>query len=307
MKTEMFQKPIWTKKGKYLVTSELFLDVIFTSNCNCNCSFCISKTKEYAREEFQSWREGLEKAFSSFLIRNVIILGGEATIDPLFWEKLECLEKVVDRSKTDHIILTTNGIALRKEGFLDRICSSAIDSVNLSYMHYDKLVNDTIFSNKTLSRDEIKHVFQSLRKAGKTLRLNTNIYKGNLDTVDEMESFVRYFIGCCDTIKFSPLMATDMFDTVDSVTRYTKSVSIPDDDIRIIYDAFAQRHKKNREAHNVLGFVDYCELDVFDQNVLLKYAQVEDKYNRDTVIPTLKLYPNGTLSNEWDFKKNIEV
>lgn len=157
------------------------------------------------------------------------------------------------------------------------------------------------------ARDEIKYVFQSLRKAGKTLRLNTNIYKGNLDTVDEMESFVRYFIGCCDTIKFSPLMATDMFDTVDSVTRYTKSVSIPDDDIRIIYDVFAQRHKKNREAHNVLGFVDYCELDVFNQNVLLKYAQVEDKYNRDTVIPTLKLYPNGTLSNEWDFKKNIEV
>ena len=65
--------------------------------------------------------------------------------------KLNCLENVVDRSKTDHIILTTNGIALRKEGFLDRICSSAIDSVNLSYMHYDKSVNDTIFSNKTLS------------------------------------------------------------------------------------------------------------------------------------------------------------
>ena len=91
MKTEMFQKPIWTKKGKYLATSELFLNVIFTSNCNCNCSFCISKTKEYAREEFQSWREGLEKAFSSFLIRNVIILGGEATIDPLFLGKVRML------------------------------------------------------------------------------------------------------------------------------------------------------------------------------------------------------------------------
>ena len=40
------------------------------------------------------------------------------------------------------------------------------------------------------------------------------------------------------------------------------------------------------------------------QRVILKYAQVEDKYDRDRVIPTLKLYPNGCLSNEWSYQKD---
>ena len=58
---------------------------------------------------------------------------------------------------------------------------------------------------------------------------------------------------------------------------------------------------------NVLGFVQYAELSVDGQRVILKYAQVEDKYDRDRVIPTLKLYPNGCLSNEWSYQKDIRA
>ena len=32
---------------------------------------------------------------------------------------------------------------------------------------------------------------------------------------------------------------------------------------------------------------------------------MEDTYNLDKDIPTLKLYSNGNLSNEWDYNKNI--
>jgi len=301
----MFQDPIWTHKGKYLVTSELFLDLIFTSRCNCNCAFCIAKTKEYAKENYLVWKEKLKETLTEFDVRNVIILGGEATVDPLFWEKIEHLEECVDRRKTEHIILTTNGIALREEAFLQKLCVSQIDSVNLSYMHYDKSVNDSIFAGDTLTREEIQRIYRSLKEAGKTLRINTNVYRGNLDDIYEMENFVKYFAGCCDTIKFSPLMKTDMFHTLDSITEYTRTVSIPDELIQELYDSFVANHKLIRTANNVLGFVDYCELDVYGQNVLLKYAQVEDKYDRDFMIPTLKLYPNGNLSNEWDFRKNI--
>lgn len=28
-------------------------------------------------------------------------------------------------------------------------------------------------------------------------------------------------------------------------------------------------------------------------------------YDLDSVIPTLELYPNGYLSNEWNYQKNI--
>ena len=51
--------------------------------------------------------------------------------------------------------------------------------------------------------------------------------------------------------------------------------------------------------------MDYAETEVVGQRVILKYAQVEDKYDRDRDIPTLKIYPNGCLSNEWNFQKDI--
>lgn len=120
-----------------------------------------------------------------------------------------------------------------------------------------------------------------------------------------MESFVSAFPGCCDAVKFTPLMRTDMFDTVDEVTRFTREAAIPEDEIASLWDAFAARHRLIRRARGVLGFVDYAEVDAMGQRVILKYAQVEDKYDRSRVIPTLKLYPNGCLSNEWSFTRDI--
>ena len=40
-------------------------------------------------------------------------------------------------------------------------------------------------------------------------------------------------------------------------------------------------------------------------SAILKYGQVEDQYDRDRMIPTLKLYPNGNLSNAWDHADDI--
>lgn len=305
MDSELLQKPFWKQKGNYCVSSELFLDLIFTSACNARCPFCIARTEEHGAEDFPRWKRTLARTLEEFDVRSIILLGGEATIDPRFWEKLAYLAELTAHRDTGPLILTTNGIALREERFLERLCASQIDSVNISYMHHRKTVNDAIFGLDTLRKEEVAQVYHRLRDAGKTMRLNANVYRGNLDTVTQMEDFVRYFSGCCDTIKFSPLIATDMFHTVESVTRYTRAVAIPDAQIRILYDAFAAEHTCLQRAQNILGFVDYCSLSVYGQHVILKYAQVEDKYDRDRVIPTLKLYPNGNVSNEWDHKKTI--
>jgi len=97
----------------------------------------------------------------------------------------------------------------------------------------------------------------------------------------------------------------DMFDTVDEVTEYTNCVSLKTEDIRNLYDDFAKLHSTISKNSGVFGLIPYRELNVSGQNVILKYMQVEDTYDLDTVIPSLKLYPNGNLANEWNFKKNI--
>ena len=81
-------------------------------------------------------------AFRLFDIRNVIILGGEATVDPDFWDKLRVITRVMEGKNTDHLILTTNGNRLGDPAFADKVAASRIDAVNLSRMHYDQAEND---------------------------------------------------------------------------------------------------------------------------------------------------------------------
>lgn len=305
--SEMTQSPVWRQIGPYTVSSELFMDVIFTEACNCSCPYCIARTQGHASPDPQSWEAALEDAFRIFPIRSLVLLGGEATVDPHFREKLERLSEYVRRYPVEQMILTTNGIRLAQPEFLEIILDSEITAVNLSRMHYDQAVNDASFGRETPTKAQIRGIGEQLRARGKTLRLNANVWRGNLDTPEQMERFVTEFSGCCDAIKFSPLMDTQMFGTVPSVREFTKRHAISDREIRTIYDSFAGRHTVLRVNSNVLGFVRYGELSVGGQRVILKYAQVEDKYDRDRVIPTLKLYPNGCLSNEWSYQKDIRA
>jgi len=305
MATEMIQNVNYSKLGNFLVSNEIFLDLVFTEKCNFKCKYCIANTKCFAIANFERWKQNLKRTFDIFDIKNIIILGGEATIDPLFFEKLDILKEVIKGKGVDNIILTTNGSMLRSQKFLEKLVKSCVTSINLSYMNYRKDLNDKIMVGNTLTKEEVKNVFETLKQHGMTMRINTNVFLHNNDTIQEMTEFVGFFKGCCDTIKFSPLMPTDMFDTVDEVTEYTNCVSLKTEDIRNLYDDFAKLHSTISKNSGVFGLIPYRELNVSGQNVILKYMQVEDTYDLDTVIPSLKLYPNGNLANEWNFKKNI--
>ncbi|MBQ6595770.1 MAG: radical SAM protein [Clostridia bacterium] len=307
MKTELQQDPVWKEMGGFRVSSELFLDVVFTSRCNCACPWCIARTRTYAGEDRSAWEQALEDAFRLFRIRSVIILGGEATVDPCFFDKLRFLEGAMAGHGAEHLILTTNGVRLRDEAFLRKLLATGVDAVNLSRMHDDQRTNDRVFGCETPTREEIRALGRRLKQAGKTLRLNVNVWRGNLDSAEDMDRFTAHFAGTCDAIKFTPLMETGMFDTVEEVTCLSRSLAIPEEEIADLWNAFAARHRLVDTASRVLGFVDYAEVAAFGQRVLLKYAQVEDKYDREREIPTLKLYPNGCLSNEWSFRKDIRT
>ena len=305
MSSELDQNPAWYQKGPFRVSSELFLDAVFTSRCDCTCPWCIARTREYAREDPAAWEQAVRDAFRLFRIRNVIILGGEATVDPRFRAKLDFLTREMEGKKTEHLILTTNGNRLKDPAFLAMILDSRIDAVNLSRMHYLQRENDRIFGRATLTREEIRELYEKLKESGRTLRINVNVWRGNLDTPEEMEAFVSAFAGACDAIKFTPLMRTDMFGTLPEVTECAARLAIDEKEIAALWNAFAARHALRRKNSRVLGFVDYAETEVSGQTVLLKYAQVEDKYDRETEIPTLKIYPNGCLSNEWSHTRDI--
>lgn len=303
--TEMSQKVEFKKLGKWLVSSELFIDLIFNDKCNYHCPFCIANTECFATEDFEKWKVSLQKTFELFDIRNIIILGGEATLDPLFFQKLDILKEVIKDKNVDNVILTTNGSMLKYEKFLDKLVKSCVTAVNLSHMNYEQKKNNLLMGGITLTKEEISHIYQKLKANHMGMRLNVNVYKGNCDTVLEMEEYVKNLSGCADAIKFSPLMVTEMFHTKKEVLDYTTEKCLTKEEIRQLYDSFASNKEILFENEKVFGYVPYKELRYCNQRVILKYMQVEDTYDLDRVIPTLKLYHNGNLSNEWDYKKNI--
>ncbi len=302
---ELARQPRWTRIGPWEVSSELFLDLVLTHRCNCACPWCIARTREISGEDRTAWEASLRYALSRFPVRSIILLGGEATVDPAFFEKVETVEALLRRHPAEHLILTTNGIRLTEEDFLRRLLGTGIDAVNLSRMHWDQETNDGIFRSATPTIAQIGRLYEALRSRGRTLRINVNVWKGNLDSVESLMKTVRTFSGICDAVKLSPLMRTDMFDTLPEVTACAADLAPEETQIRSLFDALASRGRVLRRNGSVLGFVEYAELDIEGQRVLLKYAQVEDKYDRSRQIPTLKLYPNGCLSNEWSCSRDI--
>ena len=103
---------------------------------------------------------------------------------------------------------------------------------------------------------------------------------------------------------FLDVVFTDS-DTVDAVRDCSRALAIPEEEIAGLWNAFLARHGTVRRTSRVLGFVDYAETSVDGQTVILKYAQIEGRYDCKNTIPTLTVYPNGCLSNEWSFLRDV--
>lgn len=292
-----------TKIGKYNVSSEVFVDFIFNEKCNCNCKFCIANIKNMAIEDIDVWKANTKSMFEVFDVHDMIILGGEATIDPKFFEKLDYIGQVMDQ-KERNIILTTNGVMLRNPAFLSRVCDSIITTINISYMHYDKAQNDAIMRGNTLTIDEIRTVRRVLNDHHMKLRLNSNVFRGNCDTVEEMIAYIDTFKDVADVIKFSPMIETKSFGSKDDVTQFTDTMALTQDQINTLYDELCTHGNIVSTNEKVFGYVRYKELNIQGCTVVLKYSQLSELFDKTKEIINLKMYPNGNLSNIWDSQDN---
>ncbi len=299
------------KVGRYNVSSELFVDFIFTERCNCHCKFCISNVCETAVVDFERWKANTKKLFELFDINDIIILGGEATLDNIFFSKLKYIEDLLrgQELKQRNIILTTNGTMLRNIYFLEKLSRSIITTVNVSYMNHKPNKNKSIMrSGKLLTHDELVTIRNYLNKRGITLRLNVNVFKGNCDTVEEIEEYVETMKDCADAIKFSPLIKTEHFGSVPEVSEFTDRVVMEQEEIDSLFDAVVAKYKKpSQYATNdkVFGYVKYDQLMIDDRQVILKHSQLSELFDVEHEIVNLKVYPNGNVSNIWDSRDHI--
>ena len=160
--------------------------------CNADCLFCISKTRDYDKEEEilipnDKFINTLHLLAKRGVNRFEITGGGEPFLNP-FLEEIILLIRSIKPSA--YIKLYTNGNILKPV--------HGIDELNISVVHYDSIVNNEFMHSKNnISLDEKLTFFRNNMKNVK-IRLSIPLIKGGIDSASKLDSFINKTSGKVD-------------------------------------------------------------------------------------------------------------
>ena len=73
------------------------------------------------------------------------------------------------------------------------------------------------------------------------MRINTNVFRGNHDSVDSLLGFYEQVRQYCNNIKFSSLLRTDNFSTVNAVTEFNRKHILDDEEYDSLFGTVEMR------------------------------------------------------------------
>ena len=107
--------------------------------------------------------------------------------------------------------MTTNG-SLLKDGLTEAI-APYLDGINISIHHHQEDRNDEVYNREGfhVSFDALSEAIKTLHANGVTVRINTNLVKGMLDNLDDVNAMVAMARDQlhADEIRFSELQDCD--------------------------------------------------------------------------------------------------
>ncbi|RPJ75060.1 MAG: radical SAM protein, partial [Alphaproteobacteria bacterium] len=173
-----------------------WLEVNLTDKCNGKCPWCIEKYG-YHPKHHASWKVIAKQAIKSGKT-NIILLGGE----PLLYKDLS---KVVAelRNAFRKVWITTNGGLLTQKYVKANLYG--VTGVNISIHTYDLLLNKSIVG-VDIKYLQLKDAIFYLHILGANVRLNCNCIKGHIDSVLQIENYIKFAKGInADKIRFAEL------------------------------------------------------------------------------------------------------
>jgi molybdenum cofactor biosynthesis enzyme MoaA len=159
------------------------------SACNATCPYCINKFRDLGNS-FLSL-DGLEKCLNEIGTLDSIEIsgGGEPTLHPQI-EKIIGL--CVSKTRTQ---MYTNGSVV---GLLSNEILRKLNPLCISRAHYDSEKNEQIMGVKY--SDEIF-------SRGLNLKLSAVLFKGGIDSVQEVENYISWAIGKAQKVVFRQLFS----------------------------------------------------------------------------------------------------
>ncbi len=136
------------------------------------------------------------------------------------------------------------------------------------------------------------------------LRINNNVFKGNNETLEKIITFYDSVKSYCHSIKFSPLLKTDSFSTVNEVTEFNKTHILTDEGYDNLWHSIEERYSDYPIVRNkwTFGFVEYSMI-LLPTPIILNYnqhGQLKKKVIEEKKINNIKLLTTGDLSLSWN-------
>lgn len=291
---------------EYWLNQHPYLDIVLTDRCNQKCKFCIADLIHNKLDcDLSVFKRKIEYAIKHLNVDEVLLLGGEPTIS----KNLIPMIKWLNSLGLNKIIMTTNGLKLAaKESFAEEILSSGLTHLNVSMMSINENEQKKITGNN-LSLENIDDLYFITNRNNVKLRINTNIFNGNNDTIEGMIDFYDNIKFYTDSVKFSPLFPVDNFSVINKVSKWVNKNSLSNEYLEKLFYEFEEHFIANNSVgiitnENQFGFVKNTIIPLHKPIIMNwnfgKYTNMMNRVTERKEINNIKLLPNGELSLSWN-------
>lgn len=291
---EIFKTNIYIPHDIGLVSNNAYLSVVATNKCNRNCPYCINGDTDHSLSiQVRKMTKNVSLLVDRYGVKEAIILGGEPTLHPDICNIIHGLKY----AGIEIVRLTTNGIALTDQLLKDMV-TYGLYGLNLSFHNED-----------FITYERLSQIYKLCKELGIKLRLNTNIWRDNHDTLSSFLGFYKTVADKCDEIRVSNIISKDTFSVNPKNDEKAAQMILPDDEYHKFFQELCNHYSKNMtliENKDTLGFVRYiliptkCPI-IVNWNIGSKVAeQVCENDIANRKINTFKCLVSGNISLSWN-------
>ena len=291
---EIFKTNIYIPHDIGMVSNNAYLSVVATNKCNRSCPYCInSETDHSLKLPVRKMVNNVSTLVDRYGVKEAIILGGEPTLHP----EIHNIIRGLKYAGIKVVRLTTNGIALTDELLQDMI-NFGLDGLNISFHNED-----------FISYERLQEIYGLCKVYDIKLRVNTNIWRGNHDTVNSFIMFYNdYLENACDEVRVSNIIPKDSFSVNPQNNDEASRMILSDEEYNEFFTKLCDSFSNLTLIENpmTLGFVRYILIPtktpiIVNWNIGSKVSeQICENDIKHRKINTFKCLVSGNISLSWN-------
>lgn len=298
---EIFKQNEYRQTDIGYVSNNAYLSIVATNKCQRNCFYCInSHTDKTLELPVDKAIKNIQKVVNKYHIKEAVILGGEPLLHSDIDELCYRLKYDVGIKK---LFLTTNGIKLVDNFYFIVELSQYLNGINISFHNED-----------FISFTKLKEIYKLFHESSVKVRINTNIWRGNHDTLESLLDFLYLISTACDEIRVSNLIPKDSF-SVNEISNDTSLILSNEEYENLFtkYLSYASISHSIFVNEKTLGFVKYYLIPskvpvILNWNIGSTVSeQVCENDTKRKEINTFKCLVNGEISLSWNINNILKL